>query len=274
MRPCRWGSALPRSSRQKRARRGVARWPVRHNRLDSLTPGIDEERAFRGEAQDDYEHQRRDNRLAIHDEQRRRILALAADFPAVWNDPKTPARERKRMLALLIEDVTLIKQREVTVAVRFRAGTTTTLTLPRPLTAAQLRSTDPEVRRHIDALLDEYTDAQVAHILNQRGLRTGSGVPFDAVSIQWVRTSTKLPSLKARLLADGMLTATELGEKIGVNRTTISRWRVQGLIEARICNGRGQWLYRLPKQIPPHGKSPRKRLVKTTAATSPVRGAV
>ena len=160
MRPCRWGSALPRSSRQKRARRGVARWPVRHNRLDSLTPGIDEERAFRGEAQDDYEHQRRDNRLAIHDEQRRRILALAADFPAVWNDPKTPARERKRMLALLIEDVTLIKQREVTVAVRFRAGTATTLTLPRPLTAAQLRSTDPEVRRHVDALLDEYTDAQ------------------------------------------------------------------------------------------------------------------
>jgi len=30
---------------------------------------------------------------------RRRVLALATDFPAVWRDPKTPDRERKRMLA-------------------------------------------------------------------------------------------------------------------------------------------------------------------------------
>ena len=41
------------------------------------------------------------------------------------------------MLALLIEDVTLVKQRDVTAAVRFRGGATTTLTLPRPLTAQQ-----------------------------------------------------------------------------------------------------------------------------------------
>jgi len=39
------------------------------------------------------------------------------------------------MLGLPIEDVTLIKQREVTVAVRFRGSATKTLTLPRPLTA-------------------------------------------------------------------------------------------------------------------------------------------
>ena len=37
------------------------------------------------------------------------------------------------MLALLIEDVTLIKKREITVAVRFRGGATHPLTLPRPL---------------------------------------------------------------------------------------------------------------------------------------------
>src|SRR5690606_35510958 len=74
---------------------------------------------------DDAERQRRDGRPAVDEEQRRRILALAADFPLVWNDPNTPARERKRMLALLIEDVTIIKQRELTVSVRFRAGTTT-----------------------------------------------------------------------------------------------------------------------------------------------------
>jgi hypothetical protein len=49
-----------------------------------------------------------------------RILGLVTDFPAIWRDPNTPQRERKRMLGLLIEDVTLVKQREISAAVRCR----------------------------------------------------------------------------------------------------------------------------------------------------------
>jgi len=114
------------------------------------------------DAQQEYQQRRAADRLIIDDQERQRILALATDFPAVWRDSNTPHRERQRMLALLIEDVTLIKQREVTVAVRFRGGATTTLTVPRPLTAQQLPATHENVRQHIDLLLDEYTDAQVA----------------------------------------------------------------------------------------------------------------
>jgi hypothetical protein len=88
------------------------------------------------------------------------------------------AAEGKRILALFIEDGTLIKQREITVAVRFRRDATTMATLPRPLTDQQLRATQP-VRRQIDALLDEYTDAQAGRNFNDRGLRTGAGDAFD-----------------------------------------------------------------------------------------------
>jgi nicotinic acid mononucleotide adenylyltransferase len=86
-------------------------------------------RALAG-AQEEYQHRRAAGRLVVDDAERQRILALATDFPAIWNDPNTPQRERKRMLGLLIEDVTLIKQREIAAAVRFRGGATTTLTLP------------------------------------------------------------------------------------------------------------------------------------------------
>jgi len=226
------------------------------------------------EARADYERQRAADRRVVDDDERRRILALAADFPAVWNDPNTPERERKRMLALLVEDVTVSKQHHVTAAVRFRGGATTILTLPRPLTAQQLRATRPEVRQQIDGLLDEYTDAQVAHILNERGLRTGADDAFDAVSVQWVRVTAKLPSLKERLLAAGMLTTRQLGEKLGVKRSTIGRWRAQGLVESRICNELGEWLYWPPKQTPPHRRSPTKRPAKSPEGRSPVRGAV
>ena len=59
--------------------------------------------------------------------QRQRILALASDFPRLWNDPQTPNRERKRMARLLIEDVTLTKATR-SLGVRLRGGATRELT--------------------------------------------------------------------------------------------------------------------------------------------------
>ena len=61
------------------------------------------------EAQRELERSRAEPGQELDDEQRRRILALASDFPRLWNDPATPQRERKRMARLLIEDVTLTK---------------------------------------------------------------------------------------------------------------------------------------------------------------------
>ena len=106
------------------------------------------------------------------------------------------------------------------------------------------------MRQQIDRLLDEYSDAQVAHLLNERGLRTGAGEPFDAVSVQWVRYSTKLKSLKERLLEAGMLTRRQICATLGISRTELGRWRQQGRVQARICNDLGEWLYWLPEQNP------------------------
>jgi len=195
------------------------------------------------DAQQDYQQRRAADRLVVDEQERQRILALATDFPAVWRDPNTPHRERKRMLALLIEDVTLVKQREITVAVRFRGGVTTIRTLPRPLTPQQLRATHEDVRQHIESLLNEYTDAQVARILNERGMRTGAGDAFGTESIKWVRYSAKIKSLKERLLEAGWLTVEQVSAKLGLGRTSIGKLRLQGKLQARICNDHGQWLY-------------------------------
>jgi DNA invertase Pin-like site-specific DNA recombinase len=226
------------------------------------------------EAQDEYRRQCARDRLTVDEHERERILALVTDFPAVWAGANIEQRERKRMLALLIDDVTLIKQRQITAGVRFRGGATTMLTLPRPLTAQQLRATHSDVRQQIDALLDEYTDAQVAHILNERGLRTGAGVAFDTVSVQWVRSSAKLKSLKERWLAAGMLTSKQLAERLGVERSTIARWRNAGQLQARICNDIGEWLYWPPENVPPHRKPSSRRQAPSQKGTSPARGAV
>jgi hypothetical protein len=170
------------------------------------------------------------------------------------------------MLALLIEDITLIKQREITVAIRFRGGATTTLTLPRPLTPQQLRATQPEVRQQIDALLDEYTDAQVANQLNKQQMRTGTGESFDTVSVQWVRFSAKLKSLKERLLEAGWLTSKQVAAQLGVSLSTVSSLRNKGRLKGRICSDKGEWLY-WPSDSPTT-PSP------TPTVTSTARGAI
>jgi hypothetical protein len=215
------------------------------NRLvaDSLEAEWNAKLRALSEAQDEYQRQHEADRLAVGKDERQRILALVTDFPAVWGDPNTPQRERKRMLALLIEDITLIKRREITVAIRFRGGATTTLTLPRPLTPQQLRATHPEVRQQIDALLDEYTDAQVANQLNKQQMRTGTGESFDAVSVQWVRFSAKLKSLKERLLEAGWLTSKQVAAQLGVSLSTVSSLRNKGRLKGRICSDKGEWLY-------------------------------
>ncbi len=208
------------------------------------------------DAQHNYQRECASDRHAVSEEDRKRILTLATDFPAAWRDSNIPQRQRKRMLALIIEDVTLLKQRHVTVAVRFRGGATTTLTVPRPLTAQQMRATSVVAREQIDTLTDLYTDAQIANILNERGLHTGAGDTFDTASVQWVRFSAKLKSLKVRLLDAGMLTSKQLSARLGISRTTIGKWRLRGGLKARICSDRGEWLYWPPDQPQPDPDTP------------------
>ena len=100
--------------------------------------------------------------------------------------------------------------------------------------------------------MNEYTDAQVARILNDRGMRTGAGVAFATESIQWVRYSAKIKSLKERLLEAGWLTVEPVSAKLELGRTSVSKLRLQGKLRAHICNDHGQWLYWLPEQIPSH----------------------
>ena len=226
------------------------------------------------EAQQQYQSQRASDRRGLDDEERKRILALATDFPAAWRDPSTEQRDRKRMLALLVEDVTLVKQRQLTVAVRFRGGTTTTLTLPRPLTAPQQHATHPDVRRQIDELLDEYTDARVAHTLNERGLRTGCGATFTPVSLRWVRHSAKLKSFEERLKANGWITGRQMAANLGVSRRTVGKLRTQGRLKARICNDLGEWLYYPPREPPPLSNEPSETDRRDPTDSSTARGAV
>src|SRR5205807_9506134 len=93
---------------------------------------------------------------------RRRILDLAEQLPRIWQDPRVDARERKRILRLLIDDVTLIKAEKITAHVRLSGGATRSLVLDRLLPIAQIRKFKPELVAEVDRLLDQHCDREIA----------------------------------------------------------------------------------------------------------------
>lgn len=61
------------------------------------------------DAQQEYEQRRQQDRHVFNQEQRAAILALAQDFPRLWRDPATEDCDWKRMIRLLVKDVTMLR---------------------------------------------------------------------------------------------------------------------------------------------------------------------
>src|SRR5450631_537170 len=70
------------------------------NRLvaDSLEAQWNETLRALSDAHEEYARRREQDARTLTNEQHSAILALASDFPRLWNDPATPDRERKRMI--------------------------------------------------------------------------------------------------------------------------------------------------------------------------------
>jgi DNA invertase Pin-like site-specific DNA recombinase len=183
------------------------------------------------EAQEQYEQQAQKQRKLIDSQTKQQLLSLAADFPRVWNDPSVEPRERKRILRLLVEDVTLVNGELIQVHVRLRGGATRSLTVAKPLPIAQIRKTKPEVVAEIDALLDRYCDREVADVLNKQGSRTWQDERFNLKKIAHIREAFNLKSRYSRLRARGLLTAKEMSVRHGVTITTINAWGREGLLK-------------------------------------------
>lgn len=198
------------------------------------------------EAEQQYERQCEHDGKITDPNQRQQILSLASDFPRLWRDPKTPHRERKRIVRLLIEDVTLRKGEQIEVSVRFRGGVNKTFSVARPLNSWQSRKHSSEVIAEIDRLVDDHNLGEIATILNARGYKTGGGVQFDAATVSRIRIAHGLRDRYQRLRDRGLLTLSEIAEKLKVSVGTIRRWQHLGLLRAHAYDAQNGCLYEDP----------------------------
>jgi len=182
---------------------------------------------------------RQRNDIVLDDAIRKRLVSLTTDFHKLWDDPATANRERKRLLAHIIEDATLIKlpaEGITKIHVRFKGGKSETLMTRNPKSSAQQIKTPPEIVELVDKLLDEHVYSEIAAMLNQRGLRPGASARpgraadrFSAKHVAYIMHTYGLCSRYDRLRQRGMLNRKEMADRLGIHEQTVDRWAKVGL---------------------------------------------
>ena len=218
------------------------------NRLvvDTLEAEWNEKLRELQDANDYYETHRYRESEKLKQVQQKEVLRLAKDFSKLWKNPKTPPREKKRMIRFLIEDVTMTRGKEILLCVRFKGGATKMMSLPLPLKGWQYNVTNPEIVEIVDELLTNYTNSEIAIKLNKLGYKSGQGHQFDRTIVKGITHSYKLKTRFARLRATGMLTADEVASLLRVTVATVRRWGKYGTIKTYPYNDRNGCLYEHP----------------------------
>ena len=178
--------------------------------------------------------------------------------PACGDAPATGNADRKRLLRLLVEDVTLTRDGyEVIVALRLRGGKALQLDVDLPRPPGLKRPLCPVTLALLDDTLDTHSDAEAADVLNAAGFRHWSGEPVHAAARLPVARSCRHAGTPGA--ATGPLERAGLphrqgdGEPVGHRRLDPARVAKRGrLLCVRIlAGGKPRPMYKLPPRAVP-----------------------
>lgn len=166
--------------------------------------------------------------------QKENLLALAKDFPRLWNAPATSSKDRKRILRLLIKDITVKKLKgdhKATLHICWQGGAVEVLEVPIPLPANERWKHSDEIVCRVRELARTMTDQQIVENFRQEGLRTNKGNPFTLHNISWIRFKHKISS--PVLQKPEELSINQVAEKFSVSHYVVRYWIERGLVSSR-----------------------------------------
>lgn len=248
------------------------------NRLvaDTLEAEWNQKLRSLAKAREERERGRQEDQLVLDEAIRERLIAMTTDFNKLWADPNTPNRERKRLLAYLIEDATLIKfpaEGTTKIHVRFKGGKIETLTTVNPKSSAQQVTTSPKIVELVDKYLEDHTYLEIADLLNEQGLRPGGSARpgqrdarFTASRVGYLVHRYRLRSRYDRLRDRGLLTKKEAAARLGIHESTLIKWAEHGIVIRHAYNARA-YLYEAPGPNPPVKQCSRWNRLVDRAAT-------
>jgi DNA invertase Pin-like site-specific DNA recombinase/predicted DNA-binding transcriptional regulator AlpA len=185
--------------------------------------------------------------------ERERLLALGSDLHKVWQAPTTLARDKKELLRTVLEEVIITvdkQQRRAQIALRWRGGALTEITLDSPRRQAAVR-TDEDTIALVRRLAEHYPDATIAGILNRQERKTAYGHRFTANLVgnlrrHWDIACFERPSDPP----DGeLLSVAQTAAVLGTAESTIHRWLNEGIIAGEQLTPGAPWRIRLTDDL-------------------------
>jgi len=189
------------------------------------------------------EFQRQEAHVATP-EQKAKVLALARDLPRLWHAPTTQSKDRKRMLRLLIKDITVEKpanQKQLLVHIRWQGGACSDVTVPLPPNIADRVRYPSAVVDRIRELARTLPDGEIADQLNGEGQASAKGRPYTVKIIQWIRCRYRIPP--AELKKPEELTVQQVAKRFGASDQVVYYWIEHSMIQSRRVNpGMPHWI--------------------------------
>jgi DNA invertase Pin-like site-specific DNA recombinase len=183
-----------------------------------------------------FEDYQKKNMLIATSMQRDKIQSLAKDLPRLWKSASTSAKDRKRILRLLIKDITVEKinsanTKKAILHIRWQGGAVEDLEI-------ELPKKPQDKWRHSDSLVEQVkqlamtmTDEEIANKFNQEALKTNKGNTFTVNSVQWIRFKHKIPS--PRLNQSNEYSINQVATKFNISHHVVRYWIEHGIINAR-----------------------------------------
>ena len=186
---------------------------------------------------------------SITSQQRDEVLQLAQDLPRLWTSKATSAKDKKRILQLLLQDITVKKpaRGKVLLQLRWQGGLCETLEVQLPRPAAERWRHSDELVQRVRELAREYSDTEIANQLNAEGLKSNKGNTFTRSSVSWIRHKHAIPPVNKK--EPGEQTVQEIAQHFGVSRGVVYYWIAHKIIPAhRLNNGSPYWITITPEK--------------------------
>ena len=205
------------------------------NRLIAATLERDWEQALRAleRAQEQLEVAEAEQPLAPDPE---RLASLGRDLPALWEAEETTARDRKRLLSCLLDEVILSidrNARQIGVVLQWKGGRSDQHQLPILTGKRKVKRDDADTVDLLRRLAAFYPDGEIARILNRQKRVTARGLPFTAPRVGALRHRHGIaacPPPEADASGVPAVGAMEAAAELGVTVTTLYRWIRKGLV--------------------------------------------
>ncbi len=173
-------------------------------------------------------------------EEQQAVRQLAQDLPALWQAPTTTPADRKRLLRLVIREVTLTvhpETRSADFVILWSGDVTTQHTVTCPPMGWHCVTADTTVQR-VRELAKKHPDHQIAEILNAEGILTQTGKTWTYQRVLSVRkqhsipTSCPLDPTRPEPRGDGLVSVNVAAQLLEISPASVRLWAGQGILVA------------------------------------------